>query len=518
VEPGELSEQAGGVYLRAVRRHWLLVAFVALFTTAVTLLTVSRAERTYEASAYVLVNPVPASDPTFLGTGVVADTGDPARTVQTAAALIDSPEAAAAAARTMGAGLTGQQIESSTSVTPRGQSNVLAVTARAARAEQAAAVASAFAQAAVETRADIVQRNIKARISALQSRIARLSRTLPSTSPELQDLTAQLGQLHAAQDTGGDPTLSVSQEARPGSPTGAPTWLVLFLAVAAGLALGSVAALGLDYFSPRIQDPSEVANLLAAPILAVVPKVRAARNGALPPASLPPVAFEQVRMLRAQIPRHRNGSAIMITSADARDGKTTVAAALAAAYAEGDQDVILLDLDLRAPAVARLLALENRSGDLPAIDWTADLRELLVPVPGFPRLKALATHPRDFRSIETLIKRLPALLAEARQLADWVIVDTPPIGDVSDAVRIAGECDEVLVVVRSGHTDRSRLTVVRDVLARIDVIPAGTVLVGQRGTTVSGQYYAYGYAQTKAVRESRSLRRIQSDAAADSFD
>jgi Mrp family chromosome partitioning ATPase len=515
VEPAEFSEQAGGTYLRAIGRHWLLVVFLVLVTTGVALLILSRTHRSYEANASVLVTPVQASDPSFIGTGAVVDTGDPARTVQTAAALIDSPDAAAAAAQAMGPGWSGSRVESSTSVTPRGQSNVLAVSGRARTADGAAKLANAFARAAVETRGKIVQQNVASRIDTVQTRITRLARTAP-TSPEVQSLTTQLGELRAAQDTGGDPTLSVSQEAQPpGSPSGAPLWLVVLVAGLAGVALGSIAALALEYFSSRIHDPNEVASLLSTPILAVVPRVRSAENGTLSPKALPPPAFEQVRMLKAQIPRHPKGSAVMITSADAGDGKTTLAGALAAACAEGDQDVILLDLDLRAPAIGRLFSLENGSRYPSAIDWKARLHELLVPVPGFPRLKALVTHHGDFGSFDALIDRLPGLLAEARLLADWVIVDTPPIGEVSDAVPIAGECDEVLVVVRPGHTDRSRLIVARDVLERIDVTPAGTVLMGQRSKSMSGRYYGYGYARTNNNRRRAGndrLRRTRSDA------
>src|SRR5262245_37344552 len=118
MEPAEFSEQAGGTYLRAIRRHWVRVVFLTFVTTGVALVILAGTHRSYEASASVLVNAVPASDPSFIGTGAVVDTGDPARTVQTAAALIDSPTAAAAAAAAMGAGWTASHVQAATSVTP----------------------------------------------------------------------------------------------------------------------------------------------------------------------------------------------------------------------------------------------------------------------------------------------------------------------------------------------------------------------------------------------------------------
>jgi hypothetical protein len=96
-------------------------------------------------------------------------------------------------------------------------------------------------------------------------------------------------------------------------------------------------------------------------------------------------------------------------------------------------------------------------------------------------------------------------------------VDTPPIGEVSDAVPIAEECDDVLVVVRPGHTDRTKLILVRDLLERIDVIPAGTVLIGQKGKAMSGRYYGYGYARPDDRRRDDGggwFQRSQKDASA----
>src|SRR5271163_4253556 len=132
------TEQALGPYLRAIRRNWLLVLAVTLVSAAVADATILRSGPTYQASATVLVSPLPQGDADFVNTGVVLETGEPPRTVQTAAALVDSVPAAQRTAEVMGHGWTASAVQSAVSVSPRGESYVLEVTAQAGSAQEAA--------------------------------------------------------------------------------------------------------------------------------------------------------------------------------------------------------------------------------------------------------------------------------------------------------------------------------------------------------------------------------------------
>jgi capsular exopolysaccharide synthesis family protein len=502
-----MTDEAAGTYLRAIARHGRLVAGMTALSLAVALVSVAQRPHNYEASASILVNPLPASDPTFTGMGVVLDTGDPARTVQTAAALINSPQAAKQAAASLGVGWDAQRVENRVSITPRGQSNVLAVTATASSAADAAGLANAFASAAVAHRAAVVQHNIAVELAALQQQLSRRSHAHAPPS-EVQDLTTRVGELRALLGSGRDPTLAVSELAQlPGSPTGAAGWLIVLIAGIAGLAVGSLGAQALELFSRKIRDERDVESLIPGPILASIPRApkTPGRNG-LSPMVLSAIAFEQVRLLREQIRKQVDTSVIMVTSADAGDGKTTVAAALAAAFAEGDQKVILMDLDLRNPGIAGLLGVEGPFGPRAPDEPQPTLAKMLVTPPGFSQLKVLPARAGDMSGFESLIRRLPKLIAEARKLADWVIVDTAPLGAVSDAVRIAGECDGVLVVVRPGHTDRAKLALSRDLLDRVGAVLLGTVLVGYSAESYAAGYYGYGYLAGEGESRTASWR------------
>jgi Mrp family chromosome partitioning ATPase len=86
---------------------------------------------------------------------------------------------------------------------------------------------------------------------------------------------------------------------------------------------------------------------------------------------------------------------------------------------------------------------------------------------------------------------MPALLAEARELADVVVIDSAPLGEVADALTIASEVDDILFVARAGHTNRRNLEIAADLLESIGRQATGIILVGSSGG-LSNSYYQYG--------------------------
>ena len=175
------------------------------------------------------------------------------------------------------------------------------------------------------------------------------------------------------------------------------------------------------------------------PVLAGIPKMPYIhRRHRLAPTSMPPFAFDQIGKLRAQMPKSNESSTIMVTGADAGDGKTTIAACLAAALTEGKQDVILLDLDLRRPGLADIFGLQSATHRPLQIE-SASLAQMLVPSPGVPSIRVCRHDEQVFRCSNTWSADCRDLLIEARGLAKWIVLDTPPVGEVGDALRFAPE-------------------------------------------------------------------------------
>ena len=238
------------------------------------------------------------------------------------------------------------------SVTPLGASNVLAVTAQASNPTDAAEASNAFAANSIRYRGSVVQ-YIATTLSSLSARLAQL----PAASAEAQSLATTVSQLR--HDEGPRPrtdALGVTAGA-------AARWHHRRLewadrAVRAGRRLRARLRRGarraLETFTRPVRDRAEVLSVYDLPVLAAVPKVRdneaaSCRRGSSrrPPSS-------RSWMLRVQLTLGKRGRVIMVTSAGAGDGKTTVAAALAAAFAEVDDRVVLMDLDMRKPELTGL--------------------------------------------------------------------------------------------------------------------------------------------------------------------
>jgi Mrp family chromosome partitioning ATPase len=497
------AEPALGPYLRAVRAHKALVVLTTLACLAAAILWLSFARTpTYESSANLLVTPLPQDDQTYRGLQLLRDSGDPTRTIQTAASLVTSPEAARRTARQLGPGWNTQRVLDSVNIEPEGESNILAVTGSADDPKLAARLANTFADETLAVRRDVLERGIGPLLDQLRARSEALGN---SDTEAAAELSAQINQLESVR-TGNDPTLDISQRAEvPDSPSGAPPAVIVVLALVAGLALGAAAAVLVELLDRRIRDEEEALAILPLPILARMPLLRRgiARLRAGGVWSVPPTVREACRTLLLQLrPSANGGRVVMVTSASTGDGKTTSAINLAATMAASGERVILLDLDLRKADVAHRLSVAQPVHLNELLVPDLDLLPLLRTPASLPSISVLATELQqgDAILLDALYGRLPQLIAEARAMADQVIVDTPPLGEISDALRLLEHVDEVIIVVRPGNSDRVGLSTTADLLARTRSDPAGFLVVGGMPGPTSG-YYAYGVSRRELFIE-----------------
>jgi capsular exopolysaccharide synthesis family protein len=498
--PGPSAERAepGGRspsnYLRAIRAHlWLVVAVTLAVLVAAVAWNGARG-RTYQASSDVLVNPLPADDPTFLGLPIVRDTGDPTRTLQTAATLIDSAKAAGLTAQRLGHGWTQRRIQEAIEVSPQGQSSIVEVTAKGSSAAEAAHIANVYVKAVLDTRETELRPLIDRAVAATRAQLARA----PRGSIGAQTLADRVRQLENVRDA--DPTLSVSQVASPPEePSGIGLGIIIVLALVLGLALGAIAALVADLIRPRrISEEDELLGLYRLPVLARIPALPRRRRGAPDsPLAIPPMVREGFRTLQVQLElqpgRHRS---ILVTSASSADGKTTSAVNFALELVGAGQKVVLMDLDLRKPDVGRALEVAPRAPLASLLDPKTRLEDALVDVGGISGLRVLPITQGDgFPVIERITARLPELVNEALAIADYVIIDTAPLGEVSDALKMTSAVDDVLVVARLNNTRRMNFELLRDLLERTRHTPTGLVVIGTSPRVMSSYYY-YGYGES----------------------
>jgi polysaccharide biosynthesis transport protein len=247
-----------------------------------------------------------------------------------------------------------------------------------------------------------------------------------------------------------------------------------------------------------LRREEQLRRLYGLPILARIPKdAKAHGGGALAPESLSPSTIEAYRTLRATLSASRRSvgsTSVLVTSPSPSEGKTTSAINLASSLALAGNKVILIEADLRRPAIGEALGVEPRHGTGSVLLETVELEEALETTSAYGRYLQLLVADYSGAASGWMADRLflPSthrIVDEAKKLADYVIIDSPPLSEVIDALPLAQRADAVLVVVRLGKTQLTKLAHLAELLSRHSIRPAGFAVVGGDPVT-EGYYYA----------------------------
>jgi capsular exopolysaccharide synthesis family protein len=241
----------------------------------------------------------------------------------------------------------------------------------------------------------------------------------------------------------------------PITPGGRRTWL---MSLAVGLVLAVAVAFGLDYMNDTIKTPEDVSRRLKLPFLGLVPSVRGEKHPVLTSSHVPHDFGEAFRSLRTSLIAKYPGEGtriITVTSAQPLEGKTTTAANIGMALAYGGARVLLIDADMRRPGLHRPLRLTNERGLSQVLIGQARVRDVIQRTvdPNLLAITAGKTPPNPSELLAS--ERMKTLLANlSHGPFDWIIVDTPPVLAVTDAVILAPNVSGVTFVVGAEMTRR----------------------------------------------------------------
>jgi succinoglycan biosynthesis transport protein ExoP len=256
----------------------------------------------------------------------------------------------------------------------------------------------------------------------------------------------------------------------PTAPAGAGLRILVPIGVFLGLALGIGAVFVRDRFDHRVRDRADLERCLDAPVLAAIPLARHSRD-IFRRRPLSPAA-ESYRYLR----EHLNplltcapdgGAVLLIAGAQADDGRTTIAANLAAAMAEPGARVLLVDADLWHPSLSSVFDVGRRPGLSDLLAGRACLDEVAVQVTRVPGLRLITSGYVTAKSAEIFRQdRLDQVFRHMRVEADVVVVAGAPVLEVSHTIALARASDIVTMVADVRHTDREAVSdAVREIRA-----------------------------------------------------
>ncbi|MGB2713364.1 MAG: polysaccharide biosynthesis tyrosine autokinase [Vicinamibacterales bacterium] len=282
----------------------------------------------------------------------------------------------------------------------------------------------------------------------------------------------------------------------PYTPNHGRDWL---MAIVLGLALGVALAYSVEYLDDTIKLPDDVTRRLKLPLLGLVPAVGGEKLPVLT-STVPHDFGEAFRSLRTSLV-FTNGSpgnrTIAVTSTQPLEGKTTTACNLAIALALGGARVMLIDADMRRPGLHRTMGMSNDIGLSHILTGQARVREAVqrTSEPNLFVMTAGHVPPNPSELLHS--ERMKQLLAnlEAGPF-EWIIIDTPPVLAVTDAVIIAPYMSGLVFVIgaemtRRAHAERAIQTIqggkpniVGAVLNRVDL---------NRNKYYYSRYYGYHY-------------------------
>lgn len=502
-------EEAAGlrVYVETLRERWKMIALIVLITTAASIAYVATATKEYESQAEILVTPVSSSDPILATLGLITESSEPTRPIETASKFVTNIDVAEIVKKELGTEESAEALLAKISAAPIAQSNVVAVTAKAESPEYSQELVNAFAKAAVTDRTRRLHERIDATVPQLEQQIAA---SPTETGVAGESLGAELALMQTLRNST-DPTIAVDAEAAtPGEKVWPRTALSVVAGIFAGLVIGIAAAFAAQTLDPRLRREQQLRRSYSLPILARIPRDPSGRSEGRPlnPRKVEPITTEAYRTLRssfisraAQTPGR--GRVVLVTGSSVAEGKTSTAVNLATSLALAGKRVILVESDLRRPSLARALEIDSvDTGVVSTLLGNTTLEEALVSLPDYGGNLRILPADNEGGWIAELFS-IPAaetMLENASQIADFVIIDSAPLTEVVDALPLALRADDILIVVRLGRTRIVNLSRLTELLADHGIKPIGFAIVNAPRVSRN-----YDYHEKSGIAASRKL-------------
>lgn len=530
----QAAEESRLSHQLSVLKHgaWIILLTTAVVAAAAVGLSL-RQGALYQASADVFLGSETSTDLT-VGTSA----GDPKRELSTQARLARLPAVAAKALEDASVREPAGNLLGSSSVTTSGDADILTFSVVYATPELTSRLATAYAKAYTEYRRRVDTSALIEARKRIEEQLKDLrERGIRRTSRLYLALDQRRGEISTVETLRGSKALVVRNASAPVQIQPKPRRNGI-LGGLLGFFLGIALVLSRNALNTRLRTPEEVHDRLGLPLLALVPDIskRHPNAAALTMLTDPRASHaDAFRVLATNLDFTNIDSGartIMVTSAKRDEGKSTVLANLAAAFARRGQRVILADLDLRRPKVGPLFGLDGGPGTTEVALDRIPIEEALVRVPLMDLAPSSSTNSHDGNgsgeasaapagTLDVLpagtlppdasefiaSPRVGKLIERLAERADIVLLDAPPILQVSDALALTTHADALLAVSRLSFARRGLLDELRRVLDTTPIVKLGLVVTGVSAGEGYGYGYSYGYGLPAAGRAGRPQQK-----------
>ena len=412
--------------------------------------------------------------------------------------LLNLGNLAAKTAAKVGHGLTEKDVKEAVSINGSTESNIASISATDASAPLAAEIANAYAKQFVGAQSRAKSEYFQSALKLVREQIATLQPG-QRNGPAGVDLLARahsLALLAELQPSSVEVVQTATLPAAPSSPTTAKNTAI---GLVLGFFLGFGIAFLLERIAPRIRGPRELAAIYHAQLLGTVPRSpRLAQYGVangfeVLPDEAETEAFQVIRTQLGSFNTGQNPKSVLVSSATAGEGKSTVAFYLARAAAQAGSRVLLFEANFRRPTLAHRLGLANAPSLLETMAKLSMIEHVAqISIESYAEAGSLSVLPAGelgTRSPTTVIDcQAMDHVLRAAAAYDLIVVDGPDLTGISDAFALMAKIDGLVIV---GLNGRSRRDIAEDLMQRLRASKA----------TI------YGVVANEVGRRRRSVRR-----------
>jgi polysaccharide biosynthesis transport protein len=482
---GAARQEGLAADLEILSRHWRMVALVVLVSVAA---FAGMHER--QAKSYTATSSVTFQSDTLLDSALniaTATSSEPQREADTEVLIAHSAEVAEAVREQLKVASGANELLSEVKVEAAPTADVLNIVATTQDPQASATLANAFA-------AQYIAFHTKSQLSGIaadEAGIREEIKGLPANSPERGTLETTLIRLNSLQGIAGGGTNVIAKASPPSSPNGGGISQAIVIGLLVGLAIGFALVFLRESLDRRIKSVVDFERGYRLPALSGIPRTSARVLRTDSSALLEPYRILRSALGFTAVTRQLN--TLLVTSAVAGEGKTTVAVNLARVIALSGRRTVLVELDLRRPTTLGAIELGGERGVTTLFTGDAKLSDLLrQPLADLPNLFVLPSGELPHNPSELLSsKRVNELLAELTADGSMVIVDAAPLNPVADAQVLLDNpaIDAAVIVARIDRTTREEMRHARSILDHHQVEPVGLVVTGVRDP----RRYGYGY-------------------------
>jgi polysaccharide biosynthesis transport protein len=364
--------------------------------------------------------------------------------------------------------------------------------------------------------------NSKLRLSQKQKELIEIDRIRPEYNALLRDLDvtqelynhyySRLQQAAVNVTTEGQTARIIDRAVQPVRPFKPNITMNLMIGLVLGMGVGFGLVFLLAFLDDKVKSAFDIESTLGVPLIGIVPHIfsidsqEKARIAADEHDKHAVEAFRSIHSTLKLNEESRNAKVILSTSTIPSEGKTFVSTNCAITFAAHGERTIVVDADLRMPNVAKGLDINARTGVIQYMTGNFDL-DSVIHKEYLPNLDILPAGGSTKSPTQILSsEKFANLVHELRLRYDRVIIDTPPIATVSDALNILPLVDGVLLVIRFNMVKRKTAAVNLKRL-RDSNVPIFGAILNNLNTHVAGYYYSHYYDKSYKSYEHYHMQR-----------